>query len=94
MTMPVHPGEILREEFLVPLDISANKLATAIRVPATRIGAIVNEQRGITGDTALRLAKFFDTTPQFWMNLQSLYEIEIARDQHGAEIDRDVRRRA
>ncbi len=92
--MPVHPGEILREEFLVPLDISANKLATAIRVPATRIGAIVNEQRGITGDTALRLAKFFDTTPQFWMNLQSLYEIEIARDQHGAEIDRDVRRRA
>jgi addiction module HigA family antidote len=94
MTMPVHPGEILREEFLVPLDISANTLATAIRVPATRIGAIVNEQRGITGDTALRLAKFFDTTPQFWMNLQSLYEIEIARDQHGAEIDRDVRRRA
>lgn len=92
--MPVHPGEILREEFLVPLDISANKLATAIRVPATRVGAIVNEQRGITGDTALRLAKFFDTTPQFWMNLQSLYEIEIARDQHGAEIDRDVRRRA
>ena len=92
--MSVHPGEILREEFLVPLDISANKLATAIRVPATRIGAIVNEQRGITGDTALRLAKFFGTTPQFWMNLQSLYEIEIARDQHGAEIDRDVRRRA
>ncbi len=92
--MSVHPGEILREEFLVPLDISANKLATAIRVPVTRIGAIVNEQRGITGDTALRLAKFFDTTPQFWMNLQSLYEIEIARDQHGAEIDRDVRRRA
>ncbi|MEQ9684217.1 MAG: HigA family addiction module antitoxin [Rhodospirillales bacterium] len=92
--MSVHPGEILREEFLVPLDISANKLATAIRVPATRIGAIVNEQRGITGDTALRLAKFFDTTPQFWMNLQSHYENEIARDQHGAEIDRDVRRRA
>ena len=92
--MSVHPGEILREEFLVPLDISANKLATAIRVPATRIGAIVSEQRGITGDTALRLAKFFDTTPQFWMNLQSLYEIEVARDQHGAEIDRDVRRRA
>jgi len=88
--MSVHPGEILREEFLKPLNISANKLAIAIRVPATRIGAIVNEKRGITGDTALRLAKFFNTTPQFWINLQGLYEIETARHEHGREIERDV----
>lgn len=76
----VHPGEMLREEFLVPLKMSANALAMSIGVPATRIGEIVNERRGITGDTALRLGDFFRVGPEFWMNLQARYELELARD--------------
>ncbi len=74
---PVHPGEILKEEFLVPLDMSANALAIELRVPATRIGEIVNERRGVTVDTALRLSKYFGTTAQWWLNLQSSYDIKI-----------------
>ena len=77
---PVHPGEMLREEFLVPLGLSANALALAIAVPATRIGEIVNERRGITGDTAIRLGEYFRVSAEFWMNLQKQYELEIARD--------------
>ena len=77
---PVHPGEMLREEFLVPLGLSANALALAIGVPATRIGEIVNERRGITGDTALRLGQYFRVGPEFWLNLQKHYELEVARD--------------
>ena len=77
---PVHPGEMLREEFLVPLGLSANALALALGVPATRIGEIVNERRGITGDTALRLGEYFRVGPEFWMNLQVRYELELARD--------------
>jgi addiction module HigA family antidote len=77
---PVHPGEMLREEFMVPLGLSANALALALGVPATRIGEIVNERRGITGDTALRLGDFFRIGPEFWMNLQTHYELELARD--------------
>lgn len=77
---PVHPGEMLREEFLVPLSLSANALALALGVPATRIGEIVNERRGITGDTALRLGEYFRVGAEFWMNLQVRYELELARD--------------
>jgi antitoxin HigA-1 len=77
---PIHPGEMLREEFLVPMGLSANALALAIRVPVTRVSEIVNERRGITADTALRLGRYFRMTPEFWMNLQSHYDLEMARD--------------
>ncbi len=77
---PVHPGEMLREEFMVPLGLSANALALALRVPATRISEIVNERRGISGDTAIRLGRYFRMGPEFWMNLQAHYELEVARD--------------
>ena len=77
---PIHPGEILREEFLQPSDppLNANTLAKARRVPANRITAIRKGQRGITGDTALRLGTFFNTSPGFWMNLQKTYELRLA----------------
>jgi addiction module HigA family antidote len=77
---PVHPGEILLEEFMKPSDppINANMLAKALKVPANRITAIIKEQRGITGDTAVRLATFFNTTAEFWMNLQKTYELRLA----------------
>jgi addiction module HigA family antidote len=77
---PLHPGEMLREEFLIPLGMSANALALAVGVPATRIGEIVNERRGITGDTAIRLGEYFRTGAEFWMNLQVRFELEVARD--------------
>ena len=83
----IHPGEILREEFMKPLNISQNALAIAIRVPATRIGEIVNEKRGITADTALRLGVFFNTTSEFWMNLQSNYDLQTALIGKEAEIN-------
>ena len=87
---PIHPGEILREEFLSPLGMSANELALALRVPATRINDIVNEKRGITADTALRLSRYFGTTPRFWMNMQASWELEIAEDQLGKALEREV----
>lgn len=87
---PIHPGEILREEYLEPMGLSANALSLALRVPATRIGEILKERRGITPDTALRLAKYFNTDPQSWMNLQTDYDLKMAIAQHGSEIDRDV----
>lgn len=87
---PIHPGEILREEFLIPLGISCNRLATAMRVPATRIGDIVKERRAVTAVTALRLAQAFGTTSEFWMNLQALYDLELAQQAHGKEIEREV----
>ena len=87
---PIHPGEILREEFLSPLGMSANQLALALRVPATRVNDIVNEKRGITADTALRLARYFGTTPRFWMNMQASYELEVAEDQLGKAVRREV----
>jgi addiction module HigA family antidote len=71
---------MLREEFMIPLNLSANALALALRVPATRISEIVNERRGVSGDTAIRLGEYFRTGPEFWMNIQSRYELEIARD--------------
>ena len=87
---PIHPGEILREEFLGPLGMSAHQLALALRVPATRINDIINERRGITADTALRLSRYFGTTSRFWMNMQASYELEIAQDQLGMAILREV----
>jgi addiction module HigA family antidote len=87
---PIHPGEILREEFLSPLGMSANELALALRVPATRINDIVNERRGITADTALRLSRYFGTTPKFWMNMQASWELEVAEDQLGHSVRREV----
>ena len=74
----IHPGEILREEFMVPMGISQNKLAIELRIPATRIGEIVNERRGISADTAVRLGIFFGTGPEFWTNLQSNYDLGMA----------------
>ncbi len=91
---PIHPGEILREEFLVPLDMSANQLALHLHVPPNRISAIAGGERAITADTALRLGRFFRTTPDFWMNLQKTYELRIAEDEVGAEIAREVRPKA
>lgn len=88
---PIHPGEILREEYLEPMGLSANALALALRVPATRIGEILKERRGVTPDTALRLSKYFETDPQSWMNLQTNYDLKIAVELRGSEIDRDVR---
>jgi addiction module HigA family antidote len=87
---PIHPGEILREEFLSPLGMSANELALALRVPATRINDIVNEKRGITADTALRLSRYFGTTPKFWTNMQASWELEVAEEQLGSVVRRDV----
>jgi addiction module HigA family antidote len=87
---PVHPGEILREEFMGPLGLSMNRLALDLRVPVTRIAEIFHERRGITPDTALRLARYFNTTPQFWMNLQAAYDLDVAQDKQLARINRDV----
>jgi len=88
---PIHPGEILREEFLAPISLSANALAIALHVPATRIGEIVNERRGISPDTALRLARFFGGDAQSWLNLQMTYDLKIAQRDHGARIEQEVR---
>ena len=88
---PVHPGEHLREDFLKPYKLSMNKLAMDLRVPVTRIADIVGERRGITSDTALRLARYFKTSPEFWMNMQVRYELDVAEDEQRSEIERDVR---
>lgn len=84
----IHPGEILHEEFMVPMGISQNKLAMDLHIPVTRIGDIVHERRGITADTALRLGKYFGTGPEFWTNLQSNYELGLALKQNKDEIDK------
>lgn len=86
-----HPGAVLREEFLKPLGLSVHALAMALRVPATRIGAIVKGERAVSADTALRLARFFNTSPEFWLNLQSLHDLTKAKAEKGATIERDVR---
>ena len=83
---PLHPGEVLREEFLGPLGLSAYALAKALRVPLNRITAILAGERAVSADTALRLARFFGTTPEFWINLQGGYDLEVARIEHGDEI--------
>lgn len=91
---PIHPGEILREEWLKPLELSANALAMALGVPAARINDIVLERRGITADTALRLARYFGTDAQSWVNLQTHYELETARDAVGEKIAASISPRA
>ena len=91
---PIHPGEILREEYLVPLGMSAGALARQLHVPRTRIERLVNEETAVTPDTALRLAKFFRTTPELWMNMQAGYEIKIAAAAKKSEIARIKAREA
>jgi addiction module HigA family antidote len=83
---PIHPGEILKEEFMVPLKLSANKLASLLNIPTNRITAIVNGERAITTDTAFRLAKCFGTSVEFWMNMQSSYEMQKAKFENILEI--------
>ncbi|HVV11949.1 HigA family addiction module antitoxin [Amycolatopsis sp.] len=83
---PIHPGEILAEEFLEPSGITQHRLATRIHVPPRRINEIVHGKRGITADTALRLARFFGTTAQFWVSLQARYDLERERDKIGGEL--------
>ena len=87
----IHPGEILREEFLVPLKMSANALAMALHVPAPRINDIVLERRAVTPDTALRLARYFDTTAQFWLNLQTSFDLKQAENESAERIAEEVR---
>ena len=90
---PVHPGEMLREDFLKPLGLSVNRLAMDLHVPVTRMNDIVRGRRSITADTALRLGKYFGTSAQFWLNLQSNYELELAQDLVGAQIESQVQPR-
>ena len=90
---PIHPGEILREEFLIPLGMSAHALAMALHVPAPRINDIVRERRSLSPDTVLRLSRYFGTTPEFWMNLQSAFDLRTARLARMADIEREVRPR-
>ncbi|MFQ5348551.1 MAG: HigA family addiction module antitoxin [Rhodothalassiaceae bacterium] len=87
---PVHPGEILAEEFLVPMGISQYRLAKSINVPPRRINEIVHGKRGITADTALRLGRFFGIDPQFWINLQGHYDLEVAKDRLAGRLEREV----
>jgi len=84
---PVHPGEILQEEFLIPLRVSQYQLAKAVDVPARRINEIVHAQRRVTADTALRLSRYFGTSERFWLNLQARYDLEIEKDRLGDELD-------
>ena len=88
---PVHPGEILREDFLKPMALSANALAKHLHVPASRINDIVRERRAVTPDTALRLARYFGTTPQFWMNLQTAFDLKQAEAAVGEKVTREIR---
>jgi len=85
-----HPGVTIREDYLVPLGMSINKLAIELRVPATRMTEIVHGRRGISADTALRLARYFNTTPRFWLNLQTAYDLALAAEASEAEIKRTI----
>lgn len=87
---PIHPGEILREEFLVPLNLNPHRLAMALRVPAPAIYEIVNEERSISPEMALRLARYFKTTPEFWINLQSRFDLQVALDETREKVEREV----
>lgn len=88
---PVHPGEILLEEFLLPLEISQYRLAHSISVPPRRINEIVHGKRSITADTALRLSRYFGTSERFWLNLQARYDLEVEKDRLGGRLDHEVR---
>lgn len=91
---PVHPGEVLMEEFLKPLGLSQNRLALSIGVPPRRINEIVLGKRRVTAETALRLARYFDTTPQFWLGLQANYDLDLASDALGDRLEHEVRTHA
>jgi addiction module HigA family antidote len=84
---PLHPGEVLREEFMIPMNLSAYRVAKSIGVPPNRIQEIARENKGISTDTALRLGKLFGTTPMFWMNLQNSYDLAVEKSAKGREID-------
>src|SRR5438128_10315088 len=88
---PMHPGEILREEFLIPLALSQYRLAKDTSVPPRRINEIVRGSRAISADTALRLARYFGTSERFWLNLQARYDLEVAKDRLGARLQREVK---
>ena len=90
MRIKTHPGEILLEEFIKPLKLTANALALALRVPGNRISAIVKRERSVSADTALRLARYFGTTAQFWLNLQTGYDLSLTEKELGKDIERDV----
>ena len=87
---PIHPGEMLKEDFLAPLGLSANKLALELHVPATRVADIVRGRRAITADTALRLGRYFGTSAGFWLNIQARYDLDLAEDAAAEEIERYV----
>jgi addiction module HigA family antidote len=87
---PVHPGEILREEFMIPLKLNPHKLAIALRVPAPGVYEIVKEERAVSTEMALRLARFFGTTPDLWVNLQAHFDLEIARDKNQRKVNQEV----
>ena len=87
---PIHPGEILEEEFLKPLALTQYRLAKGLKVPARRINEIVHRKRAISADTALRLGRFFRNAPRFWLNLQTSYDLELEADRLGAKLARDV----
>jgi antitoxin HigA-1 len=86
----IHPGEILREDYLKPLGLTMNQLALDLRVPVTRIAEIVHERRSITADSAIRLGRYFKTTPRFWLNLQTAYDLEVIEDRLLARIESEV----
>ena len=87
---PVHPGEVLQEEFLQPMGLSQNQIALALRVPARRINEIVHGNRRITADTALRLARYFGMSPRFWLGLQMDYDLDVAEDEMGDRLSQEV----
>ena len=87
---PVHPGEVLREDFLVPLGMSANALAKALNVPAPRINDIVRERRGVSADTAMRLARYFGGDARSWLNLQAAYDLRVAEIENAKRIEREI----
>lgn len=88
---PIHPGEILREEYLEPLAMSVNALSKALHVPATRMNEIARENRGVSADTALRLARYFGTSERFWLNLQTEYELRQAQISQAAQVKKEIR---
>jgi addiction module HigA family antidote len=90
---PVHPGEILREDLMKPLGLSLNSLARDLKVPVTRMSEIVNGRRGLNADTALRLSRYFGSTPEFWINLQGAYDLRVTIDSAADRIEREVRPR-
>ena len=87
---PIHPGEILQEEFLAPLELTQHRLAVSIRVPPRRINEIVHGKRSVTADTALRLSRYFGTTDRLWLNMQARYDLEVEKDRLGDRIEREV----